>query len=74
MTSMHSLITCAIQHNLTLCDINGHIGHWIETCRNSSGQRPSTEEFKAAFEELRLAKIEADSRQPSNSYEEYSGK
>lgn len=66
MSSMLSLIRCAQDHKLTLCDINGHIGHWVKTCRDGSGNHPTTEDFKTAWE----AELTRRSQQPQNSFEE----
>lgn len=50
MTSLESVIRTAIAHGVTLCSINGHIDHWLLTCRNKDGEHPGSEEFKAEFE------------------------
>lgn len=50
MTSLQSVVACAIKYGITLHTINGNIGHWVETCRNADGERPTTEEFREEYE------------------------
>lgn len=50
MNSLQSVVACAIKNGVTLCTINGNIRHWTETCRNSRGERPTTEEFRSEYE------------------------
>ena len=58
MNSMASVIRTAIQHGVTLCSINGHIEHWLLTCRNEHGEHPGSEEFKAEFERQMGERVE----------------
>lgn len=65
MTSLQSIVSCAIKHGITLCTINGNIHHWTETCRNAAGERPTTEEFRAEYEAQQLAAKQSESLKPA---------